>query len=196
MEGQLCDFQPITYLAFTNLTFNLPMVQIEYKLTEKEVYNGLVQNNSARLITRILRGLGIFLLVVMVFTTTVNIVNGIYYFSMSYLFPFVMSIYLTFLSEITAKIQVPNLIKTKNPYVQEVKVRIDGNGFRMKGESFSNFMEWEKFHSIVETADFYLVKSTEASANIMPKRAFTPEDVTEFKKILDGVTGPKVKWRS
>lgn len=171
------------------------MVQIEYKLTEKEVYRGLVQNNSSRLITKILRSLGIFLLVVMVFTTTVNIVNGIYYFSMSYLFPLLMGVYLTFLSEITAKIQVPNLIKTKNPFVQEVKVRIDVNGFRMKGESFSNFMEWEKFHSIVETADFFLIKPTEASANIMPKRAFTTEDVAEFRNLLEGVVGPKVKWK-
>jgi hypothetical protein len=184
------------YILRPNFTFILPsMVQIEYKLTEKEVYQGLVQNNSTRLITRILRGLGIFLLVVMVFTTTINIVNGINYFSMSYLFPMLMAVYLTFLSEITAKIQVPNLIKTKNPYVQLVRVRMDGNGFRMKGESFSNFMEWEKFHSIVETADFFLVKPTEAAANIMPKRAFTTEDIAEFKNLMEGVSGPKIKWK-
>jgi hypothetical protein len=171
------------------------MVQIEFRLTQKEIYKGLVQNTNSRTITRITRLFGTVVLVVMVYITAVNIINGINYFSMSYLFPLVMGIYLTFISEITAKIQIPNLIKSKNPVTEHTRVRMDGNGFRMKGETFSNHIEWEKFHSIIESDDFFMMKTSEATANMLPKRAFTAEDMIEMKSLLTTVNGPKLKLR-
>ncbi|MCE7043308.1 YcxB family protein [Dyadobacter sp. CY312] len=168
------------------------MVQIEYKLTEKELYKGLVENSNSRFITKLFRGFGSVVLVVMVYMTAVNITSGINNFSLAFLFPLVMGVYMVFLPEITAKIQVPNLIKSKNPFTELIKVRMDGNGFRMKGETFSNHLPWEQFHSIVETKDFFLVKAAEATANVLPKRVFTAEDMIEFKSMAASLTGPKV----
>jgi hypothetical protein len=171
------------------------MVQIEYKLTEKELYKGLVENSNSRFITKLFRGFGTVVLAVMVYMTTVSLINGINNFSLPFLFPLVMGIYMVFLPEITAKIQVPNLIKSKNPFTEFIKVRMDGNGFRMKGETFSNHLPWEQFHSIVETKDFFLVKAAEATANVLPKRVFSAEDIVEFKNMVASVTGPKVSLK-
>lgn len=168
------------------------MVQIEYKLTEQELYKGLVENANSRLITKLFRGLGSVLLVVMVYITTVNLVSGTNYFSMAYLFPLIMAIYMVFLPEITAKIQVPNLIRSRNAFTEFTRVRMDGNGVRMKGDTFSSHLAWEQFHSIVETKEFFLVKPTEATANVLPKRVFTAADMVAFKNMVVPLTGPKI----
>ena len=169
------------------------MVQISYKLTEDEIYKGLVENSNTRVITKVLTIFGSILLAVMLYLTTVNIINGINYFSMGYAFPMFLGAYLVFLPEATAKMQVPNLIKTKNPFTENVVVRIDRAGFRTKGETFSTSHSWDSVHSIVETKDFYLLKPTESTVTVLPKRAFLSEQTDEFKMIVASVNAPVVK---
>jgi hypothetical protein len=171
------------------------MVQISFKLTEKEIYKGLVETSRSRFITRLMRGFGFFLVAGMLFFTTNSLANGTYVFSFTTSFPLFLGIYLLFLSEITARLQTPNLVKTKNPFSEKVNVRLDRSGFRISGDSFNTQLAWDKFLEIVETDDFYLLKATEGTANVLPKRAFSEEEKAEFKSLVSAVDGLKLKLK-
>ena len=169
------------------------MIQISYKLTEQEIYQSLLEISKSRFITNLMRIVGFVLLAVMLFITTSSLRAGTYNFSLGLIFPIFFSIYLIFLSEITAKFQVPNLINKKNPFTEEVKVKIYETGFKVKGETFANQFSWEKLNSIIETKDFFLLKETEIVATVIPKRVLTADDLLQLKNIISAVSGPKIK---
>ena len=169
------------------------MIQINYKLTEPEIYQGLLEISKSRVITNVMRIVGFVLLAVMLFITTASIRSGVFNVSPGFVFPIFLSLYLIFLSEITARFQAPSLVKKKNPFTEEVKVKIYETGFSVKGETFNNQLSWDKLNAIVETPDFFLLKETEVLATVLPKRVFTAEDISEFKNVVSNVTGPKIK---
>ncbi len=171
------------------------MLQLSFKLTEKEIYKGLVETSRSRFITRLMQGSGFVLVAVMLFYATNTWANGTFSFSFTTFFPLFLGIYLLFLSEITARMQTPNLVKTKNPFSEQVKVRLDKSGFRISGDSFNTQVAWDKILEVVETKDFFLLKVTEGTANILPKRAFTEEEIIQFKILVNSVTGPKLKLK-
>ncbi|WP_221392638.1 YcxB family protein [Dyadobacter sp. NIV53] len=168
------------------------MIQISYKLTEKEVHQSLLDISNSRFITKLLRIVGSILLAVMVYITTARLINGTLNFSLYYAFPFFLAIYLTFVSEITAKIQASNLVKKKNPFIELTMVKIYETGFKVKGETYNKQLVWNKLNSIVETKEFFILKETEIMASVLPKRVFTPEETTEFKNLIRTITGPKI----
>lgn len=172
------------------------MVQISFKLTRKEIYKGLVETSQSRFITKVMKGFGLVLAGAMLFYGSNSLANGTFTFSFSIYFPLFLGIYLLFLSEITALIQTPNLAKTKNPFSEQVKVRIDRAAFRISGDSFNTQLTWDKILEVVETNDFYLLKATEGTANVLPKRAFSEGEKAEFRTIVTTVEGPKVKLKS
>lgn len=106
---------------------------------------------------------------------------------------FLLAVQQYFLAEISALIQAPALIKSKNAVTQQIDAKMGRNGITLKGEDFQNQLPWEKHHSVIETHDFFLVKPTEGSANILPKRAFKEEEIAELKAILHSVDGLKIK---
>ncbi len=171
------------------------MVQISFKLTKKEIYKGLVDTARSRFITRLMQGFGLVLAGAMLFYASNTLANGTFTFSITIYFPLFLGIYLLFLSEITAAIQTPNLAKSKNPFSEQVKVRIDRSAFRISGESFNTQLTWDKILEVVESSDFYLLKATEGTANVLPKRAFTEEEKTEFRSIVSSIEGLKVKLK-
>lgn len=171
------------------------MIQISFKLTEKEIYQGLVDTSKSRFITKLMLGGGFFLVASMLFYATNSLAHGTFVFSFTTYFPLFLGIYLLFLSEITAKMQTPNLLKTKNPFSEQVTVRMDKSVFRITGDSFNTQLPWEKIIEIIETKDFFLVKATEGTANVIPKRAFTENEITEFKILANSISGPKLKLK-
>ena len=168
------------------------MIQISYRLTEQEIHQSLLDISNSRLITKVLRIAGSLLLAAMVFITTASLINGTFRFSLAYAFPFFAAIYLTFVSEITAKFQTSNLTKNKNPFTEEALVKIYETGFKVKGETFNKQLVWEKLNSIIETKDFFIFKETEIMASVLPKRVFTEQQIAELKNIISSVTGPKI----
>lgn len=169
------------------------MVQANYKLTEKEIYLSLIEISKSRFITLLMRGVGFVILAFMLFYTTASIRNGTFSFSLGHAFPIFLSIYLIFLSEITARFQTPSLIKNKNAYSEEVKVKIYETGFSAKGLTFFNQFTWDKIVVIMETDLFFILKETEVSATVIPKRALKQGEIIELKAIFNGVEGPKIK---
>ena len=79
------------------------MIQLTYKLTEPEIYQGLLEISKSRGVTNVLRIAGFVLLAVMLFITTASLTNGVFNFSLGFIFPIFLAVYLIFLSEITAK---------------------------------------------------------------------------------------------
>ncbi|WP_439584729.1 YcxB family protein [Dyadobacter bucti] len=172
------------------------MLPVTYKLTKDELYKGLVETSRSRFITKLFRIIGSVLLAVMVYIFTVNLINGTLFFNLGFAFTLLLGLQMVFLAEIAAKIQVPALIKSKNPLTQEVKVDIRPGSYRIKGESFSNQLAWNQLHSIVETKDFFLLRVSEGSANVLPKRALNSDAITEFRNIIGAVPGLKLKLLS
>jgi len=171
------------------------MIQISFKLTEQEIYKSLVDTSRSRFITKLMQGFGFFLVAVMLFYATNNIAHGTFVFSFTTFFPLFLGTYLLFLSEITAKMQTPNLIKTKNPFSEKVNVKMDKSSFRISGDSFNTQLAWDKILEIVETRDFFLLKATEGTANVLPKRAFSDVQINEFKILANSISGPKLKLK-
>lgn len=169
------------------------MLSLTYKLTKDELYSGLVETSRSRFITKLFRVAGSILLAVLVYIFTVNLINGTLFFNLGFAFSLFLGLQMVFLPEIAAKIQVPALIKSKNPLAQEVKIDIHMTGYRIKGESFSNQLAWDKLHSIVETKDFFLLRVSEGSANILPKRAFSEQALLEFKNVIAAAPALKTK---
>ena len=166
------------------------MVQVNYKLTEPEIYQGLLEISKSRVVTNVLRIVGFVLLGIMLFITTASLTHGIFNFSLGFVFPIFLAVYLIFLSEITAKFQVPNLIKKKNQFTEEVSVKLYETGFKVKGETFYNQFTWDKISEIIETDDFFLIKETEVLATVLPKRVFTAEHSVRFRQIVGNITAP------
>ncbi len=169
------------------------MIQISYKLTKEEIYRGLVATSKSRFVTKLMTGFGLVMAAAMLFIVSNRLANGGFAFSVTSVFPLFLGIYLLFLSEITAKFQVPNIIKTKNAFTEQVRVKIDKSAFRITGETSDSQIKWDKFAEIVETKEFFLLKASDGIANILPKRAFTEEDNARFKILLSSLNGPKVK---
>jgi hypothetical protein len=169
------------------------MIQISFKLTEQELYKGLVETSRSRLVSQLLRGLGFIVLAVIVFFTTSNIKNGTFYFSFGYVFCLLASIYMIFISEITSKFQTSNLIKTRNAYSEQIQVKVTHNHIHFSGDKFSTKLTWDKVLEVVETSDFFLLKTSEGIANPIPKRAFSANELAEFKTTVSNSTGLKLK---
>jgi hypothetical protein len=169
------------------------MIQINFKLTEKEIYKSLVDTANSRLITKVLRWSGFALMGLMLFYIANQMANATFEWSMTTVFPLLLGGYLFFLPEITGKMQAPNLIKTKNPFSEPVRVKMDHDGFRITGNSFNVKIEWNQFREVIETKDFYLLKATEGTANVLPKRAFADADHAAFLSLVRRANIPKIK---
>ena len=169
------------------------MVTTTFKLTENELYESLVEISKSKFVVKVLRVIGIALLSLMILLLIFNISNGGFILSFGFFFSIFLQLFMIFISEITAKLQVPSLLKTNNPIVENMLLKLDSNYFTFTGESFNIQMSLEKLHSVIETKKFFLLKVSDGSANVIPKRALTTDDVIQFKNIISAIPGLKVK---
>ena len=169
------------------------MVTTTFKLTENELYESLVEISKSKFVVKVLRVIGIALLSLMILLLIFNISNGSFILSFGFFFSIFLQLFMIFISEITAKLQVPSLLKTNNPIVENMLLKLDSNYFTFTGESFNIQMSLEKLHSVIETKKFFLLKVSDGSANVIPKRALTTDDVIQFKNIISAIPGLKVK---
>jgi len=172
------------------------MITTTFKLTENELYESLVEISKSKFVVKVLRVIGIALLSLMILLLIFNISNGSFVPSFGFFFPIFLQLFMIFISEITAKLQVPSLLKTNNPIVENMLVKLDSNYFTFTGESFNIQMSLEKLHSVIETKKFFLLKVSDGSANVIPKRALTTDDVIQFKNIISAIPGLDVKLKS
>ncbi|MCF2444790.1 YcxB family protein [Dyadobacter sp. CY345] len=171
------------------------MITTSFKLSESELYESLVDISKSKFVVKAFRVIGIPLLFITVLLIVFNNVIGNSFLNFRLIFPIIFSVYMVFISEISAKFQVTKLLKKKNPVIENMQISVDSNYFTLTGESFNINMSLEKLHSIIETKKFFLLKVSDGSANIIPKRALTINDVIQFKNIISTVPGLQVKLK-
>ena len=171
------------------------MITTSFTLTEKELYKSLVEISKSKFVVKMLRIIGIFLFSIMILVTTINIINDNFVISSGFIFPLVLNLLMIFVSEITARLQVPSLLKTKNRFTENMLVEVDSKKISINGESFNIQMSLEKLHSIIETKDFFLLKVSDGSANVIPKRALAGGDIMIFRNIVSSVVSLKTKLK-
>lgn len=171
------------------------MVTENFKLTKKELFDSLVEVSKSRWVVRIQRATGIFLFLIMMFLTIINVFNHNFVFSFGYLFPLILSLCMIFIAEITAAIQVPDLLKKKDRFTENMQVEVDEENVSITGESFNSQMSLGKLHSVIETNNFFLLKVSEGSANIIPKRVLSLENIVKLRSAFFNVKGLKVNLK-
>jgi hypothetical protein len=167
------------------------MEEVSYQLTDHELYNGLVAVARARKITRFFKIVGMVLIGVMVFVIAVAMRSGDFTLSPGFFLTLALGIYAYFLPEISARIQMPALKKSKNALTQPVNLRLRQSDYILRNENSTQKHAYDKLYAVEETTDFFLLRVTEGSAHIIPKRALGVEGTEKLRGILRSVQGLK-----
>jgi hypothetical protein len=79
-----------------------------------------------------------------------------------------------------------NRIVKTNPsfFLSEITLIPNSNGIRVVSETGSSDSPWSVFKKWTETNKFFFLQCSDLHSQIIPKRAFTSEQLTEFKKLL------------
>lgn len=169
------------------------MIILNYKLSESEIYSSLVAVFKSRFITNILRIIGFAILAIMIFLIASSWKNGTLELTGGLVIPIFLSIYLIFLSEITAKFQAMVISKKRNSFSEPLRVKIYETGYQVAGDTFNNQQAWKKLNAIIETKAFFLFKENDRIATVIPKRVLESGEFEELTKFIHAVTGPKIK---
>ncbi len=79
---------------------------------------------------------------------------------------------------------------TKNPALREERrVEASDQGIKTDAGVASSQLTWKAYMRFVETTDFFLLYTSPACFVIMPKRAFQPVQVGEFRNLLKSHIG-------
>lgn len=169
------------------------MFETNFKLTEQELYEGLVAISRGRRITKIFRIIGViwsvsYLLILISYMAAEAMPN---LYSVVFL---LFGIYMIFLSEISAKFQSRNLIKENSQITEKTTYVFDGTGYQLTGESFSIRLAYSKLYEVREVGNLILFQVSEGSANIVPKRSLSSDQFNTLKKVMASVSNLKSKF--
>jgi hypothetical protein len=74
--------------------------------------------------------------------------------------------------------------KTNTRLNEEMKYIFTDDKFYITGESFKSEMTWEKAYKIEELKNWILIYQNWQVANIIPKSAFSDEQLNDFRQII------------
>ncbi|MFD2935366.1 YcxB family protein [Spirosoma flavum] len=170
------------------------MIETTFKLTEHELYKGLLAISRSRITTKTSRIFGIFITLVSISVLYGDIMNNATPSLYSVLL-LLFGLYSIFLAEISSKIQARSLMKKKAQITESSIYIFDETSYQLSGESFSTRMTYNKLFEVREVRDFILLRVTEGSANILPKRALSADQFTSLKQIVMAVPNLKLKLK-
>ena len=82
-----------------------------------------------------------------------------------------------------------------NKRIQETLTYTFGQGeMHVKGESFDTTCGWQGIHKVGETDRCFLIWQSRTQTNLLPKRAFTPEQQQLFRALVVQ-SGLQHRWR-
>lgn len=82
------------------------------------------------------------------------------------------------------------------PHMQEqLQCGINEEELQLRGETFSSEFKWVGVQRIKETKNLFLVYNSNVSAVMLPKRAFSDQDVSLFRSIVAARPDLPVKWQ-
>ena len=73
--------------------------------------------------------------------------------------------------------------------------QIDPEKISITGQTFSTDFMWAGVQNVEETRNLFLVYNSKANAVLLPKRAFSPTQLGDFKKIVSEVPGLAFAWQ-
>ena len=72
-----------------------------------------------------------------------------------------------------------------NKRIQEkLTYTFDEEKMHVSGESFEGTSDWKNVHKVSELKEYMMIYQSRATANMIPKSAFSPEQLSQFKAIL------------
>lgn len=82
------------------------------------------------------------------------------------------------------------------PEMQEPRAcAIDAEKITVTGQSFSSEFPWTEVLRLVETKGLFLVYNSNTNAVMLPKRAFSEPQLSDFRALVSHLPGLEVKWR-
>jgi hypothetical protein len=67
---------------------------------------------------------------------------------------------------------------------ERLEYEFDHQEIKIKGESFSTNLTWEKVYKVTETKDWFLIWHNRIIANVVFKRGFMENDLSAFKTLV------------
>ena len=79
---------------------------------------------------------------------------------------------------------------SQQPAAQGPKtMNVDESGLHWRWQSGQSDVAWTNFIRFLESETVFVLYSSPVAFNILPKRAFTPEQATSFREVLQGKLG-------
>ncbi|WP_018621369.1 YcxB family protein [Spirosoma luteum] len=168
------------------------VIQITFQFTRKELFDGLLAVSISRPGTRVFRLIGIGLTLASFLIVFIDVFSGRYPAWYSWLF-ILFSLYVTFSPETATWFQAKTLVKRNAQITEPVTYTFNKTDYSLVGESFLTRMDYAKLYEVRETTDFILLKLSEGTAHVIPKRAVSVDQFAVFKEIIQSI--PKLKSR-
>ena len=166
------------------------MIKIDFQFTRQELFQGLMTIAKSRRGVRISHGIGILFIVASVLILAASFI--LYSWMLGYALVFLaFSLYIRFNLELIIWYQVKNMIKNKAQITEPLSYSFQESSYEFTGESFLTRMDYSKLREVLVGPYFILLKISEGSAHIMPRRAFSAEQFDLFKEIIQAV--PQLK---
>ena len=168
------------------------MIQIVFQFTQKELFEGMMAVAQSRFGTKVSRVIGVVLIL-----GSIVMIGGelVYTQGTSWYgwFFFVFSLFITFYLNILIWFQAKKLVERNAPITESMTYTFNQTDYTLRGESFSTRMDYAKLNEVRDGKDFILLKVSDVSAHIIPKRALTTGQFDQLKEIVQSI--PEVKSR-
>ncbi len=108
----------------------------------------------------------------------------------------VFCVFLFFYLDLLIWLQVRKIVKRNAQITEPVTYMFNQTDYELTGDSYSTRMDYTKLYEVREVTDFILLKVTEVSAHIIPKRALAADQFASFKDIIQSIPNLKSMFNS
>ena len=161
---------------------------VRTKVTVEDYRKFMFQATYKRPLTIIMMVIGILGITNLMFNFQTLLENG----ATSLTFGIVFIVYL-FILPFIIYWQANKSYETNQRLHETITYEFNLETWKVTGESFNSEMTWVKTFKVKETKDWFLIYNTKLSANILPKKYFEAGQQTEFKHLLQQISGLKIE---
>ncbi|MBD2704177.1 YcxB family protein [Spirosoma sp. BT702] len=170
------------------------MFQTTFKLSQQELYKGLIAINRSLFITKLTKGIGILVTLISLSILFSNLYAG-HYSIFTGGFSLLIGVYLIFGTELIVWRQSKKLVENNAQITETTTYTFDQTNYQLEGESFSTRLDYAKLHEVRETKEFILFRVSQGLAHVVPRRALSIEQLAGLKGILAAIPGLKLEFR-
>lgn len=171
------------------------MIQIAFQFTQKELFKGMMAVAKSRSGTKVSRWIGVLFTLgsVVLLISEVVLTQGTSWSGWYFL---LFSLFITFYLDILIWFQAKKLVKQNAPITEAMTYTFNQTDYMFAGESFSTRMNYAKLYEVRDGRDFILLKVSEVSAHIIPKRVLSAAQFDRLKDIIQSIPELKSRFNS